>query len=609
MKQRIMKAGVLLFGLMLLFTIISRTAYNMSTAEVSTEQAEHQTFAPDVSARGTVTGSKEIAVSTVEGLRVGTVRVMEGEAVEAGEILFEVDLQDLTEKMKVKQQELQSLDLQIRGAVESEAAEEQSRQLSRSQAQEDYNRTAARENAAVDAALAELQQAQEEYRNFMADPAGSSGRTEDGQGNAGSSQPELGWPGFSQSDSGQSDSGQSDFAQSGSGQSDSGQSDSGQSDFVQSGSGQSDSGQSDSGQSDFVQSDPAQISSGQTEEQLLAAVQEKQAAYQQALKNREDSLYNAKKSLDSANLETAKNYSVEQSQITRGQKAEEIARLQALLDVQGRVAAPVKGMVTGVSVRAGTATTGGGDILLSDLSDGASLTVTFPEEMRKYIREGSQAVVTAENSVGGGSRSGAETEGSEILPGVSETAGQAGQQGASETAGQAGQQGTSETGGQAGQQGASDRVTIRTLADTSMTGTGGAEMEMIGAETAGSMQGASSGGGFTVTVDLPPEHFTAGETAVLRVEVQPDSYDTCIPTGALHLREKGQYYVNAAEKQSTILGEEWVVRRVDVKVLEKNEKYAAVEGISAGQEIVTEASRILEDGSRVKMKDEKQHEK
>ncbi len=525
MKQRIMKAGVLLFGLMILFTIISRTAYHMSTAEVSTEQAGHQTFAPDVSARGTVTGSREIAVSTVEGLRVGTVRVMEGEAVEAGEILFEVDLQDLAEKMKAKQQELQSLDLQIRGAVESEAAEEQSRQLSRSQAQEDYNRTAARENAAVNAALAELQQAQEEYRNFTADPAGNPGRTEE-QGDAGSGQPELGWSGFSQSDSGKSASGQSDFAQSGSGQ-----------------------------------TAPGRISSDQTAEQLLAAVQEKQAAYQQALQNREDSLYNAKKSLDSANLETAKSYSVEQSQITRGQKEEEIARLQALLDAQGRVAAPAKGMVTSVSVRAGAATTGGGDILLSDLSDGASLTVTFPEEMRKYIREGSQAVVTAENSAGEGVT------------------------------------------------GASDRVTIRTLADTSTTGTGGANMEMNGSETAGSMQDASSGGGFTVTVDLPPEHFTAGETAILRVEVQQDSYDTCIPTGALHLREKDQYYVNVAEKKSTILGEEWVVRRVDVKVLEKNEKYAAVEGISDGQEIVTEASRTLEDGSRVKMKDEKQHEK
>ena len=93
MKQRIRKAGILLLGLMILFTIISRTAYNMSTAEVSTERAERQTFTPDVSARGTVTGSREIAVSTVENLRVGTVRVMEGQAVDAGEILFEVDLQ------------------------------------------------------------------------------------------------------------------------------------------------------------------------------------------------------------------------------------------------------------------------------------------------------------------------------------------------------------------------------------------------------------------------------------------------------------------------------------------------------------------------------------
>lgn len=501
MKQRIRKAGVLLFGLMISFTIISRTAYNMSTAEVSTEQAEHQTFTPDVSARGTVTGSREIAVSTVEGLRVGTVHVMEGQAVEAGEILFEVDLQDLVEKMKVKQQELQSLDLQIRGAVESEAAEERSRQLSRSQAQEDYDRTAVRENAAADAALAELQRAQEEYRKFTADPAGSSGRTEDGQENAG--RMDLGQPGTGQSGTGQSDVGR--------------------------------------------------ISSDQTAEQLLAAVQEKQAAYEQALQTREDSLYNAKKSLDSANLESAKSYSVEQSQITRGQKVEEIAKLQALLDVQGKVAAPAKGMVTGVSVRAGAATTGGSDILLSDLSDGASLTVTFPEEMRKYIREGAQAVATAENSADGG---------------------------------------------------ASDSVTIRTLADTTMSGTGGAGMDMNGAEAADSMQGALSGGDFTVTADLPPEHFTAGETAILRVEVQPDSYDTCIPTGALHLREKDQYYVNAAEKKSTILGEEWVVRRVDVKVLEKNEKYAAVEGISAGQKIVTEASRTLEDGSRVKIKDE-----
>ena len=559
MKQRIRKAGILLLGLMILFTIISRTAYNMSTAEVSTERAERQTFTPDVSARGTVTGSREIAVSTVENLRVGTVRVMEGQAVDAGEILFEVDLQDLTEKMKEKRQELEVLDLQIRGTAESEAVEEASRQLSRFQAQEDYNRTAGRENAAVDAALAELQKAQEEYQNFTAESAGNAGQAEEGQ-------PSPGQPGSDQSSPGQSGSGQPS-------------------------SGQSSPGQSDPGQPSPGQLSPSQSSPDQTREQLLAAVQEKQAAYDQALQNREDSLYNAQKSLDSANLGTAKSYSLEQSRITRGQKEEEAAKLQALLDVQGRVAAPVKGMVTGVSVRAGTTTTGGGDILLSDLSGGASLTVTFPEELRKYIREGAQAVVTAEN-------------GRNDLQGMPGTGGNGAQSGEAEAGSQEIMPGASQTMGQNGQQRFSDRVTIRTVADSTLPGNGASDTGMSGSGAAGSSTGDTAGGSFTVTVDLPPEHFTAGETAILKAEVRSGDYDTCIPAAALHLREKDQYYVNVAEKRSVILGEEWAVRQVDVELLEKNEKYAAVEGISPEQEIVTEASRTLEDGSRVKMKNE-----
>ena len=475
MRQRMMKAGVLLLGLMILFTIISRTAYNMSTAQVSTKKPEPQTFTPDVSARGTVTGREEIAVSAEESLRVKTVHVTEGQAVEAGQLLFEVDLQDLMEKMKEKQQELYSLDLQIQGAAESAAFSEKSRQLMLSQAQEDYNRTAARENAAVDGAQAELRQAQEVYQNFIADAV-----------------------------------------------------------------------QPDSGSSNLDQPDSNQPDSSQTAEELLVAVQEKQAAYDQAVQARDESLYQAQKTLDSANLGEAKDYSVEQSRITRGQKEEEIARLQALMDVQGRVTAPSKGMVTEVGVKAGSTTSGGGDILLSDLSGGASLTVTFSEDMRKYIREGTQAVVTAENA----------------LP---------------------------------GQQAAAERVTIQTIADSNMSGSAAGGME------AGAAATRQPGGDFRVTVHLSSELFSAGEPAVLKVEAQVSDYDSCVLAEALHLMSGDQYYVNVAEKRSTILGEEWVVRQVSVKLLEKNETYAAVEGISSGQEVITESSRTLEEGSRVKV--------
>ena len=535
MRQRMMKAGVLLLGLMILFTIISRTAYNMSTAQVSTKKPEPQTFTPDVSARGTVTGREEIAVSAEDSLRVKTVHVTEGQAVEAGQLLFEVDLQDLMEKMKEKQQELYSLDLQIQGAAESAAFSEKSRQLMLSQAQEDYNRTAARENTAVDGAQAELQQAQEAYQNFI---AGSSqtGAAELYSGSSNSDQ-----AGVVQLYSGSSNSDQAGVVQPNSGtiKSD-------QEGAVQPTPDQAGVVQPDSGSSNLDQPDSNQPDSGQTAEELLAAVQEKQAAYDQAVQARDESLYQAQKALDSANLGEAKDYSVEQSRITRGQKEEEIARLQALMDVQGRVTAPSKGMVTEVGVKAGSTTSGGGDILLSDLSGGASLTVTFSEDMRKYIREGTQAVVTAENA----------------LP---------------------------------GQQAAAERVTIQTIADSNMSGSAAGGME------AGDAATRQPGGDFRVTVHLSSELFSAGEPAVLKVEAQVSDYDSCVLAEALHLMSGDQYYVNVAEKRSTILGEEWVVRQVSVKLLKKNETYAAVEGISSGQEVITESSRTLEEGSRVKV--------
>ncbi|MCI9632924.1 MAG: biotin/lipoyl-binding protein [Ruminococcus sp.] len=535
MKQRMMKAGILLLGLMIVFTMISRTAYNISTAEVSTKKPEPQTFTPDVSARGTVTGREEIAVSAEESLRVKTVHVTEGQAVEAGQLLFEVDLQDLMEKMKEKQQELYSLDLQIQGAAESAAFSEKSRQLMLSQAQEDYNRTAARENTAVDGAQAELQQAQEAYQNFI---AGSSqtGAAELYSGSSNSDQ-----AGVVQLYSGSSNSDQAGVVQPNSGtiKSD-------QEGAVQPTPDQAGVVQPDSGSSNLDQPDSNQPDSGQTAEELLAAVQEKQAAYDQAVQARDESLYQAQKALDSANLGEAKDYSVEQSRITRGQKEEEIARLQALMDVQGRVTAPSKGLVTEVGVKAGSTTSGGGDILLSDLSGGASLTVTFSEDMRKYIREGTQAVVTAENA----------------LP---------------------------------GQQAAAERVTIQTIADSNMSGSAAGGME------AGAAATQQPGGSFRVTVHLSSELFSAGEPAVLKVEAQVSDYDSCVLAEALHLMSGDQYYVNVAEKRSTILGEEWVVRQVSVKLLEKNETYAAVEGISSGQEVITESSRTLEEGSRVKV--------
>ena len=147
--------------------------------------------------------------------------------------------------LKEKQQELYSLDLQIRGAAESAAISEKSRQLTLSQVQEDYNRIAARENETVNAALAELQQAQEAYQNFIAGSGTGAGQAASGQSGAG--RMDFGQP-----------VGQTDSIEQGGGQT---------------GAGQPDFSQPDIGQTGQDQSGFDQMASGQTAEGLLAVLQ------------------------------------------------------------------------------------------------------------------------------------------------------------------------------------------------------------------------------------------------------------------------------------------------------------------------------------------------
>lgn len=108
--------------------------------------------------------------------------------------------------------------------------------------------------------------------------------------------------------------------------------------------------------------------------------------------------------------------------------------------------------------------------------------------------------------------------------------------------------------------------------------------------------------GITATVDVPAGLLELGSSVEMKIAAPTEKYDSCIPISALNVGEKGKYYVNVIEKEKTVLGEEWVVHRRDVELLFKNEKYAAITGVSQDEEIVAKSSRMLEDGMHVKRK-------
>lgn len=104
---------------------------------------------------------------------------------------------------------------------------------------------------------------------------------------------------------------------------------------------------------------------------------------------------------------------------------------------------------------------------------------------------------------------------------------------------------------------------------------------------------------------LPAEPFSLGETATMKVVQESSNYSCTVPLSALR-QENNKYYVLVAETRDTVLGEQLTAVKEEVKVLEKNEKDAALESGSLKEDtqIISDTDRYVEAGDRVRLKEE-----
>ncbi len=108
---------------------------------------------------------------------------------------------------------------------------------------------------------------------------------------------------------------------------------------------------------------------------------------------------------------------------------------------------------------------------------------------------------------------------------------------------------------------------------------------------------------YHVTVQLPEDSFAIGATVNLDFSRKSEAYSVTVPLSALHLDSKQQPYVLVAEEYDSIMGTEQRARRMNVTVLEQNERYAALaEGaIGSETEIIVQSDKAVDDGSRVRV--------
>ena len=157
MKKKKERA-VIYFSLFLLFmlvcTIVSRGIYAYQMPQVTLGEAESHTLKHELEAYGSVLTKEELPVVTEAGLLVKRVCVVEGQKVNAGDLLFEIETEDLASALRQSQAKLTALKT---GLAEQKSAEG----LAALRASEDFSEAAAR-------TANEVGMAEQEYRAAQA---------------------------------------------------------------------------------------------------------------------------------------------------------------------------------------------------------------------------------------------------------------------------------------------------------------------------------------------------------------------------------------------------------------------------------------------------------
>lgn len=318
---------------MLVFTLLSRAVNGASMAKVETVRITTGTIEHKVTGSGKVEAGKEVAVYTESGQRVAEICVQKGQSVEAGEVLFQVDLKELEEQILTAQQELEKTKLQNQDAQSAQELENQNRETAKARAAEDYDQAVVQGDASVAEAKAAWDAAEQALQDFLANLNVR---------------------------------------------------------------------QQESGDDEARENNPNEVDNTAELESQRAALEqaaaEAKTAYEAAVSAREENVKTAARALEDASAPFASDSTERQNEITRQQQELELQKLLDLQEAEGKITAPVQGIVTEISITTGDFTSDGTAVRLADTSKGSRLVVSVDKSNEAYIGKGSPVKITASDN-------------------------------------------------------------------------------------------------------------------------------------------------------------------------------------------------------------------
>ena len=546
-------AGFLI--LMFLLTILSRAADSLTIAKVTASAATGGVISHNIEVDGNITPNKDIAISTSANIKIASVEATEGKTVKKGDVLIQLDMDDLKTKLLKAQKDLAVAQATAsdKKANEAIAADTKSKSLQRSY--EDYNQTVADANDSVSKAKSDMNEAWNAYNTYK-NSNSNSGETDTTVSDSLKKtveEKQLAYDKAVTNLDGVEKDIEADVRKEIDKAEEASKDESGNSTLTQEDKQkireqvnarpenvsllQNANDQINTAKDALTEAENAlsayneqqnNSSSASYDEQLKTLYDDykaKEEAYNEAVKQRQSTIQSANRTLEDAkapeNVDTATaltaNDDLEEKQLA-------VDELQKVMDVNGKITAPSDGLITKVNVTTGETTTEDTAIRISDQSAGYKFTATLDKASAKYLSKDDKVTLDLGN--------GTTVEG----------------------------------------------LTVQSI-DVS----------------------AEDKNSYELTVSIPAKVKKLGSIATLKVEKASKKYDTCVPLGALH-SDGDKYYVYVINEKDTILGTETAVDKVQVDILDKNNEQAAIEGsFSWGQQFVLTSSKTLRNGDRVRL--------
>lgn len=172
-QNKALKLLAAFFAVMLILTVVSRTATAMTIAEVSVETSKAGILTQRYTLSGSIASQNTVDVELPDEVRVTSILVQEGDRVKANNPLLEMNLEDVQGKLEQVNYEIQILDQKIANySIDiSTSQDEQIKQAEEKvkAAQQDYDLLLKSLELSENRSNEDMDQAEEDYQNALSD--------------------------------------------------------------------------------------------------------------------------------------------------------------------------------------------------------------------------------------------------------------------------------------------------------------------------------------------------------------------------------------------------------------------------------------------------------